>query len=477
MRHGILAQSGRWRFAGLSLLYIVVMLYSSTLIGPMGIHFVYRDPAEAFQSFRAITFVAHGSDQRADWVGNLMMLVPLGYLVTGLLWPRRPALRLPAALSAILLCTVVVLAIKYLQLFFPPRTVTLNYVAAQVLGAMIGCACFAVWNEHIFHPTRRRDQGAMLVLVLRLYAAALLLFTLMPLDFAISATDLANQLARLPDTLFALPGSNRPPAIRVVLITMSAAAFIPVGMLLTFVKKGIYRVQRSLVSVMALGIVITTLLYALAALVIGAFPVLLSIPYRTTGVVVGAAAIRWLVRQDPDGLRLRLRRWVPWLVLPYLAGVLMVNRLLSLHWLSVHEALAQLYPLGLLPLFDYYIVTKAEAAKNIVGHTVLYMPVGVMLWLRYGTPGTARAFFVAAAVSFAVEIGRYFRPGLEGDLNAIIVAGLASVLAVHLMPPIWSMMRTLIYQSGTSTKRTWDTRARGVVAKPSSRSVADVEHY
>jgi hypothetical protein len=125
--------------------------------------------------------------------------------------------------------------------------------------------------------------------------------------------------------------------------------------------------------------------------------------------------------------------------------------------------------LGFLPLFDYYIVTKAEAAKNIVGHLALYMPVGAMLWLRYGNGGEARAFVTAATLSFLVELGRYFRPGLQGDVNAVLVAGLAALLAVRLMPPVWSMMRAMQRQSGVNLKPFHET----ALGPP----VGDVEQY
>jgi glycopeptide antibiotics resistance protein len=449
------------------------MLYSSTLVGPAGPNFVYRDPAQAFLAFLTTPYVAHGSDQRADWVGNLLMLIPFGFMVAAAIWPARPARRWPAGFAAILICIVTILAIKYLQLFFPPRTVTLNYILAQSLGAVIGTTGCALWQERIGQPVNRRDLVGAFVLALRLYTGALCLFILMPLDFALNATDLGTLLDRLPETLLVLPGHGRPPAVRAVLVIMAAVAFIPVGMMLTFVRKGVYQVRRSLLSVTGLGLLLTTVLYALSALVISAYPVAPSILYRTAGVVAGAAAISWIVRQDADALRQRLGRLVPWAVLPYLFSVLLVNQLLSVHWLSWQDAVAQAYPLGIMPLFDYYIVTKAEAAKNIVGHVVLYMPVGIMLWLRYGDTVGGRAFLAAAALSFAVELGRYLQPGLEGDINAIAVAGLASLLAVRLMPAVWSMVRALGRQSAVPPMRRWETRGLPATAQP----IGEVEHF
>jgi VanZ family protein len=349
------------------------------------------------------------------------------------------------------ICTIVILSMKYLQLFFPPRTVTLNYILAQTLGAVIGCAAYLVWHERIGRVECSRDVARPFVMALWLYTGALCLFVLMPLDFALNVTDLRTQLDRLPETLLAWPGTERPVAVQALSLLAATAAFAPVGVLLTFLEQDVYRVRRSLPRVAGLGLLLTTGLYGLASLVMGALPSMLSILYRTIGIVTGAVIIRWLLRQQPIALRQRLNRLVPWAVPPYLLCLLLANRILSVHWLSWSQAVAQLYPLGLLPLFDYYIVTKAEAAKNIVGHAVMYLPIGILLWLRYGDSG-GRSFVVAAGLSFAVEVGRYFRPGLEGDFNAVVVAGLASLFAARMMPMVWFATQALMDQSSTATE-------------------------
>ncbi len=477
MQHPVIASSSQWRPVALCALYAAIMLYSSTLIGPDGPNFVYRDPTRAFEAFLHTPYVQHGSDQRADWVGNLLMLVPFGFIITATMWPSRSALRIPAAIGAMLICLLTILAIKYTQLFFPPRTVTLNYILAQTVGAAVGCAASVLWHERVALQTDRRDLVGDFVLALRLYTGALCLFILMPLDFALNTTDLQAQFAHLPKTLLTLPGHDRPPAIRAMEIIMSTVAFIPVGMLLTPVRTGVYQARRGMLSVAGYGLLLTTGLYALSILVISAFPMMPAILYRTVGIIAGAAAIRWLARQDPDGLRRRLRWLVPGATLPYLFSVLLVNRLLSLHWLSWNQVVEHTHRLGLLPLFDYYIVSKAEAAKNIVGHAALYMPVGVLLWLRYGDAVGGMAFILAASLSFAVEVARYFRPGLEGDLNAVVVAGLASLLAVRLMPLVWSMVRALGRSPHAGTNGTWNAPDRIRRVEAQATPVDDLEHY
>jgi VanZ family protein len=424
--------------------YVAVMLYSSTVVGPTGLNFVFQDPGKVLNQFLATRFVTHGSDQRADWIGNLLMLVPFGFLVAATIWPRRPALRLPAALSAIMICVTIILMLKYLQLFFPPRTVTLNYIVAQGVGGTIGCAAFAVWRERIGASVYQQGQVAALVLALRLYVAGLSIFLLMPLDFALNVTDLWALAERVPATILALPGGgDRPLALRLIVVDVASAAFIPVGMLLVFVKTRTYRVQRGLLAVTAMGLAVTTGIYVLSTLVLGIRPVMAAILYRTFGIMIGATMLRWLAVQDTTRLRHFLRAWVPWMILPYFVSVLLVNRLFSLQWLSLTDAIAQAYPLGMMPLFDYYIVSKAAAAKNIAGHVLLYMPIGVAIWLRYGRRGAPCAFIMAATLSLGVELGRYFQPGLEGDINAVAVAGLSALFTTRLMPAVWSMVTAL----------------------------------
>jgi glycopeptide antibiotics resistance protein len=470
--------AGKRGLGWLCLGYVVVMMYSSTVIGPAGLHFVFQDPSDALQRFLATRFVVHGSDQRADWIGNLLMLVPFGFLVTATIWPRRKVLRLPAAIAALLICTVAILGIKYLQLFFPPRTVTLNYITAQCIGAAMGCAGCIVWHGHIGPSVSRRDPVAALVVALRLYAGALLIFLLMPLDFALSAADLQTQLARLPDTLLALPGADRPLPIQLTLIATAAAGFIPVGMLLSFVKVGVFRIRRGVAAVTLIGLLLTSGIFVLTTLVMSAAPSMAAILYRTAGIMIGAASIRWAIKGGPVRSQARIRAWVPWLIIPYLIVLIGVNRLWSVDWLSARLAAEQVYCLGLLPLFDYYIVTKAEAARNIVGHVAMYLPIGFGLWFRDPRPRTGlRAFVLAALLSCGVELGRYLRPGLEGDINAIVVAGVSAMLATWLMPMAWSMLTQLSRQSIPAPVRAWQGRGGTGGSDVSGQTLAKVEHF
>ncbi len=436
------AGHARWLLA-----YALFVAYSSTVIGPSGLNFVAQDPASAWREFsgRAFTWVDLGSDQRADWMGNLIMLLPLGFLLAGSLWPRRDRTSSPlaawrAGAAAVVLGVAYVLALKYAQIYFPPRTVMLNYVVAQSIGAFIGIIVFAVANtvkRKLFWrgPAQPRET---LRLGLIVYAIALCLFFLMPLDFALNRADLRAQLDKLPSIVSGVPGAERSLAVQASLLVASAVATMPLGMLLVLGPRGR---NRSPWNALARGSAWMAGLLLLSTLVIGGSPTLVSLGIRIVGVGLGAVALRWLLGQDLELLLFRLRHLSAWVWLPYLLLLLAVNGLLSLDWRTPAEAARASDPLGLLPLYDYYIVSKGTAARNIVAHAVMYAPIGVLAWLN----GTSRTIAAtgAAVLATAVEAGRYLRPGLEGDINAVAVAALAAYAAARAMPVVWSMFRRI----------------------------------
>ncbi len=460
-------------------LYLLVMAYASTVIGPAGLHFVPMALADALRAFMRIRFVANGSDQRADWIGNLMMLAPYGFLLSAGLYPRVPAGMIRrgfAFAGALALGIVTVVTIKYAQLFFPPRTVTLNYVAAQSIGVVIGCAVFSVWRRAA-PMTGRWRNGNGLALVLRLYVLALLVFLLMPLDFALNAADLGAQLARLPDALTLIPGSNRPPSVQALVLVGGTLAFLPVGAWLTLRKNGAWHVGRSLPSVLLRGFALTAGVFVLSTLIMGAYPSVLAILYRTGGIAMGAVLMHRIASEDPQRLRYRLGRLVPLLVLPYLIALAQANQLLSLQWQSPADAAEHLYPLGLVPLFDYYIVPKANAAKNIVAHLIMYMPVGIALWLRrpWARNGAAAAA-LAGVLALCVETARYLRPGLEGDINAIAIGASGAWLAATVMPSVWAMLETLVRHSASAPVQGAGAQRGSTIGEPVHLG-AEIEHF
>ena len=165
-RYRHVAPSGGWRYAGGTLLYAALVVYSSLVVSPVGLHYVPLDPAVAWQKFLATPLLDNGSDQRPDWNANLLLTIPLGFLLTGSLASARGAARrLFGTIVALLLGLSFVLVVKYAQLFFPQRTVSLNYIIAQSIGVCAGALLFHLARGLAPSLTARDDKERLRLLL------------------------------------------------------------------------------------------------------------------------------------------------------------------------------------------------------------------------------------------------------------------------------------------------------------------------
>lgn len=434
------AQHARGWFAGWAIAYALVIAYLSLVVGPAGFHYVPLDPEAAWRMLRATPYLANGSDQRPDWMANLLMLVPLGFLATGMFWPRRQRqLRGLAAGAALFCCFFLVIALKYLQLFFPPRTVSLNYIEAQSLGSLLGIGLF--WVSYDRLPSLLQSisgQGRRPLMVFcGVYSVGLLFFFLFPLDFVLNAEDLRERAAALPHLLFSWPGEGRSTTLRAAFTLADVTATVPLGVLLMLSSR-----QRSLHRVVAAGFAIVSVVMLLTMLMLSGAPSLVVILYRTAGVLIGAALVIRFEGEDPARWHNLLARLVPLAVLPYGFAVVFVADLLSPHWRPVQQGLAALEPFTLLPFYHHYIVPKAHAAESIAGNLLIFAPIGVMIALRRGGGRAAvgLAAIVAAVFALGVEFGRLLKPGLQPDFSNAIVAAIGAALAVRLTAAFWRML-------------------------------------
>jgi VanZ family protein len=480
----------RSRHGTLLLVYALIVAYASTVIGVVGLNFVPIGWDEAVHRFIQTQYVANDSTQRSDWMGNLVMAVPLGFLAAGWIPGGRFMGIRWGAVAAFVLCGAFIVAVKFAQLYFPPRTVTLNYIVAQSIGALCGIVLYEVLRSPLATFGTVSSRLETLRMVLRVYTGLVIAFMLMPLDFALNAEDLTAQLDKLPNTFVNFSGEGRPVVVRVALAAASIVATAPIGALLTLMDRGRIYVGRSIRSATGIGFCVMLGVYAATTLVISGAASLPSVGFRTIGIALGAWFMHWLTRQDPDELRYDLGDLVPWALPIYLVTLFAVNGLLSLDWIAPSTAATDFYDLGLLPLFNYYIVTKAQAAKNIVGHVVMYAPIGVMIWLRARDDGgRAKAFILAAILSAIVETGRFLRPGLVPDINAIPLAGVAAWAAVAFMPVLWRLLgpvaigRSLAFALQLSPDAgpgvSWRDRdlARRTRRRNRTKAIGDVEDY
>lgn len=452
IRPGVAALPSRGTLALLALLYALAMFYASTAISPNGFLFKPGDPWAALDRLIYVAthgWEQHGSDQRADWTANLLIMVPMGALVAGSLRARSWFLKLLGMLIALAICLAWVLAVKYVQIFFP-RTVTLNYIVAQSIGAVIG-VLMAVLGERpigaLLVALRRQDRVALRALCL-MAAFASIAFMLAPYDLALSAQDISDRLESLSLSMLVLPFGDRPIWMRPILWAAGGVAVVPVGMALWFSCADAPESRRR--GMLIRRIVATVLLTWIASLfVLSASPSIYTLPSRLIGMGAGAAMLEAVTTLHLVRARLWLQRVTPWTVLPYLLAVVAFSGLFGQGWFGLEEAWERLDKRLLLPLWSHYMVSKAWAAKSTAVHLALYAPIGAMLWAGANPRrpiGGGRIFLavvLAGGLALAVEVARTMKPGMQPDFNDIGIAALAAWGTLVLLPRFWTMLEDL----------------------------------
>jgi O-antigen ligase/VanZ family protein len=183
--------------------------------------------------FRTIEF-----SDRSDWLANLLLFVPLGFLAVaaccaGRGSERRPPVRvLAASVLVVVGCLLFSSAIELAQVWFPSRTVNPNDVVAETVGAAAGAFCFLLFGDALVNrvaaffagrnPLRASEK------LLLCYALGLIVYAAWPFDITINPTDFAAKLreGRIDIADWARPGWFAE-------FAESAALMVPIGVLLT----------------------------------------------------------------------------------------------------------------------------------------------------------------------------------------------------------------------------------------------------
>ncbi len=173
---------------------------------------------------------------RADWVANILLYLVLAYFVTGAVWVSRLTSALRTMLLVLMLgaCLALAVGIEYLQLFFPPRTVSLNDLLAEGLGTVLGTMVWFMAGRRIAATWERFIHGgaSSLRALLALYAIGYLGLSFFPYDFLVSGAELSAKFAK-PDSFSIGPGLACGSSITCgVKLVVEALLALPFGVLL-----------------------------------------------------------------------------------------------------------------------------------------------------------------------------------------------------------------------------------------------------
>lgn len=431
---------------------------------------------EALRRFAHIPYLNLGAGNRADWVANILMFLPLGWFGAAFFVPRpRGRFDLVAIVPALILGAAWAVAVEFGQLYFPNRTVSINDIVAEVIGTFLGAWMWSAFGAHSLDWWRTLLRGgrATANAVLAAYLLAYLVLSFSPFDFIISGGELAEKAASDLNGWWLAPiGCGRTPCSAKLLA--EALAVLPLGWWLAMRRGG---GPGSITAAAVIGAGLGALIELAQFFLVSGTSQGASAVARMAGVAAGA----WVhsVRRRITGID--WARWGRPLVLvgsaPWLLAVAYVSGWFSGRWMGIDAGLARLEGVEWMPLFYQYYSTEQALIRSTLVHLVLYAPVGAAVWLwgrRTNSASALAAAALAAAIALVAETGKLFVQGKHPDYTDVLFAVVAAWTAATLLRWASNAVRGAVdaaVSGGSSPARIASRTARSPTLSTPARAV------
>lgn len=403
--------------------YLAFVIYGSLV----PLQFTPKPLDAAWLEFLHIPFLQLGMESRADWVANGVLYVPVGFLTATLLSGIfGESGRWLAYFLAVALGCGLAIAVEFVQVFFPPRTVSLNDLLAEGIGTGLGvifAAWLGGWIQSLLATLRLKSDWSEHLW--KSYLAAYLAFALFPFDFLVSWSEIDFKVNSTSWGWWVAPADTSG-FLFLLRLTIELMLTAPIGYALAVSgrRSGIGLIGAGCLGLL-LGVAIELLQFFLASGTSQGVSVLT----RSLGAMLGFVAWR---RQSELMSYLRVMpgplKWG--VAVLYVAVLLASNGWFSSEWLSATDMSARLAEVHFLPFYYHYFTTEAKALYSLASVSLMYAPLGVLVWLGGGRRGFAVVLAVAMAVF--VEAGKLFLAGKHPDPTNVLIAGVASGLAASL---------------------------------------------
>jgi len=399
--------------------------------------------AGAWAEFSSVLFGPLNVESRTDFVTNVLLFIPLGYLMLAALGTDRSGRVLlgPATLFTIGSCLTLSAAIEFAQTWVPDRTVALSDIVAETVGASIGVSVWLVAGEAVtrqvraFLATRQRPGLRRQLLVA--YCVGFCISQTLPLDLTINVSELARKYRHGMIELrpFVFRDSSWLAATWSCLTSVALSVPIGIAAVLLWTERSRRRASSALV----LGVGVIAALEMVQVFVASRVADVTDVITGSVGVAIGVAAAARAVESDLlDSVRRRPHRVV---VVARGLTALWIGVLLIYHWspfdfsLDPAQVTAGAHRIVMVPLHSYFIGTPFHALGEMVRKSLIAAPLGALMrssWPddRLALRGVRSAVTACAGfcLLLAIEVGQVFLPTRVPDITDAMV-GEAGVVA------------------------------------------------
>lgn len=224
----------------LSLFSAFAVVYASIL----PVEFVSLPFSAAVETFGSIPWLDLGVSRRADWVANGLVMLPFGFFAAGAAdtFSRNTGAYAARLMLIALAGMLLVIAIEFLQIWFPQRTLSQNDIAAGMVGALLGpllwpllgrplCTSLPKTQRPASSPSLPQSLASWL---LGVFCVSLLLYSILPVDLMLRREEWQAKLEAgrfcwiaFTETPKAAPSNTD----MMYSLLVSAARMIPLGFL------------------------------------------------------------------------------------------------------------------------------------------------------------------------------------------------------------------------------------------------------
>lgn len=429
--------------------------FKSVLAGADGESHVESQVTTIIGRLRAILSLRE-SHSRSDFAANVLLFLPIGFLVLGWLSVDRSRWVALAWMPPVfILCCMLSIAIEFTQTFFPPRTPDLFDILGESVGAFLGAIAWIGFGQKITRSCRAiwSPYTTDFSQLLAGYLAFLVLVEVLPLDLTLSPVEIYHKYreGRIQLVPFAiLPGDRWDWWEKQV---WHVALFFPVGWLLGFRGK-LGREARNWQRVIGIGLLISAFVEFLQIFVV-------SRNVESGDIITGSFAVLggWLVSspavdrnslpaffglplQDsstpgvPDGVvvprgegKVRLFVLAIWL-----AVIIFVNWRPFDFQFQMEMARNRVEHISWLPFADYYENGYQNFLHQVVRKTLLFVPLGllgvVIVPVSFRGRTSLIAGFLVFLIALILEVGQIFLPTRYPSVTDIILETAGGVVGL-----------------------------------------------
>jgi glycopeptide antibiotics resistance protein len=417
-------------------------------------------------------------------VANILLFIPLAFLWLGAMWSRGFMAKSLATLVVVAVCATLSVAIEFTQIFFPPRTVSLNDIIAECIGSVIGIVGWWVSGGKVsrwYVDWRRiKEPTAFAERIAWAYIAVVFLYGVLPLDLTISAVEIYHKWREGKLNLVPFATLPSEPSQAIYDLMIDGLMWAPPAFLWRISGKrsslriwGMITGGAILLEFLQLFVYsrVTDVTQVITAALGGAAGVLLGGKYVAGG------------RKSSEIRRTTATLDVPKTLLPLVLAVLWMLGLAVLFWYPFNFRADGAFLRGRLhdfltrvPFEAYYYGTEFRAATEVLHKVLFFIPLGGILawfvsqmrwtWRGYGT---LLSFVWMACTALAIDLGRLALPEKNPDIMDIILQWVGGALGFGVFRVILSrsLLNVQSERSAFSSKGSRRTRSARRVTRGS----------